>query len=79
MTTPTAAKQLETLLLRKAMTPPELAKILGVSSQAVRDWMVGAVPTIKRALAIAKFFDSPDLLRSWGYGHTADALEDGEL
>ncbi len=77
--TQTAEVRLNELMLRRAMTPPQLGKAVGVSSQAVRNWLLGTTPTIKRAVDIAKYFEDPGLLRSWGYGPTADALEAGEL
>ena len=78
-TTLTTEERLKELMLRRAMSPPDLGRAVGVSSQAVRNWLTGTVPNVKRAVAVAKHFNEPDLLRSWGYGPTADAMEAGEL
>ena len=75
------AEKLEYLLEYNAMTPPILGDKVGVSSQAVRNWLSGTVPQVGVAVKVAKVFhpNGGDLLREWGYSAAADGLEHGPL
>jgi len=74
------AERLEYLLEYNAMTPPVLGDKVGVSSQAVRNWLSGTIPQVGIAVQVAKVFqpNGEDLLREWGYA-AADGLAHGAL